>query len=73
MRVNKLGNSSVEYGLAIFREDEDEAAAEGHFIHVFVDRKTSKPTPIPENLRKALAGAVSTAKCFGPDENNRGL
>tara|TARA_Y100001972_G_C7582939_1_gene292359 strand:- start:92 stop:535 length:444 start_codon:yes stop_codon:yes gene_type:complete len=54
LRVNKLGNSSVEYGLAIFRDGEDDAAAEGFFIHVFVDRKSRKPTPIPDRLRKAL-------------------
>ena len=58
MRVNRLGNSSVEYGLAIFREGDDEAAAEGHFVHVFVDRHSRKPTPIPENLRKALQGIL---------------
>jgi acyl-CoA thioester hydrolase len=54
LRVNRLGNSSVEYGLAIFREGEEMAAAEGHFIHVFVDRISRRPTPIPELLRSAL-------------------
>jgi len=55
LRVNRLGNSSVEYGLAIFREGEEMAAAEGCFTHVFVDRASRRPTPIPEQLRKALA------------------
>ena len=54
LRVNRLGNSSVEYGLAIFREGEEMAAAEGHFTHVFVDRNSRRPTPIPELLRNAL-------------------
>jgi acyl-CoA thioester hydrolase len=54
MRVNRLGNSSVEYGLAIFREGEQQAAAEGHFTHVFVDRDTRRPVPIPPNIRTAL-------------------
>ena len=55
LRVNRLGNSSVEYGLGIFREGEDIAAAEGYFTHVFVDRASRRPTPIPEQLREALA------------------
>lgn len=55
LRVNRLGNSSVEYGLAIFREGEETAAAEGYFTHVFVDRKTRRPTAIPEVLRQALS------------------
>lgn len=55
LRVNRLGNSSVEYGLAIFREGEEVAAAEGYFTHVFVDRINRRPTPIPETLRQALA------------------
>ena len=54
LRVNRLGNSSVEYGLAIFRDGDEEAAAEGYFIHVFVDRHSRKPTPIPDALRNAL-------------------
>ncbi len=55
LRVNRLGNSSVEYGLAIFREGEETAAAEGYFTHVFVDRENRRPTLIPETLRQALA------------------
>ena len=54
MRVNRLGNSSVEYGLAIFRDGDEQAAAEGFFTHVFVDRQSRRPTPIPDSLRAAL-------------------
>lgn len=54
LRVDKLGNSSVTYGIAIFREGEDEAAANGQFIHVFVDRESGRPTPIPDQIRNAL-------------------
>ena len=54
LRVNRLGNSSVEYGLAIFREGEELAAAEGYFTHVFVDRGSRRPVPIAEALRNAL-------------------
>jgi acyl-CoA thioester hydrolase len=55
VRVDRLGNSSVQYGIAIFREGEEQAAAHGHFVHVFVDRAADKSVPIPENLRTALA------------------
>lgn len=54
VRVDKLGNSSVQYGIAIFREGEDEAAAHGHFVHVFVERAANKSVPIPDSLRAAL-------------------
>lgn len=54
LRVNRLGVSSVEYGLAIFREGEDEAVADGHFVHVFVSRADNKSVPVPELIRKAL-------------------
>lgn len=54
LRVSKLGNSSVRYEIAIFRNDEDQAAAEGHFVHVYVDAATRRPTPIPPSLRAAL-------------------
>jgi len=54
LRVDRLGNSSVQYGVAIFKEGEDHAAADGHFVHVFVDRKTNKPVAIPDNMRASL-------------------
>ncbi|WP_432474674.1 acyl-CoA thioesterase [Amphritea sp. HPY] len=55
LRVDRLGNSSVQYGVAIFAEGQDQASAFGHFVHVFVDRTTNKPVPIPEKIRTALA------------------
>lgn len=54
LRVNKLGNSSVTYGVAIFKGDDTEASAYGEFIHVFVNRDTNKSVPIPEEIRNAL-------------------
>jgi acyl-CoA thioester hydrolase len=54
LRVDRLGNSSVQYGIAIFREGEQEAAAHGHFVHVFVERAENRSVPIPQNLRTAL-------------------
>ncbi len=58
LRVGKLGRSSVRYEIGIFGPGEDEAAAEGWFVHVFVDRGTRRPAPIPERLRAALARLV---------------
>lgn len=54
LRVTKLGNSSVRYEVAIFRENEEMASAQGHFIHVYVDRANRKPCPIPGNMREVL-------------------
>jgi acyl-CoA thioester hydrolase len=54
VRVDKLGNSSVQYGIAIFKTGEEQAAAHGHFVHVFVERAENKSVPIPQNLRVAL-------------------
>ena len=54
LRVGKLGNSSVRYEIGIFKRGEDEAAASAHFVHVFVERATRKPVPIPPRLRAAM-------------------
>lgn len=54
VRVDKLGNRAVTYGIAIFSADNDQAAAHGHFVHVFVDRGTRTPTAIPAQMRQAL-------------------
>ena len=55
LRVGKLGNSSVQYELAVFKQGEEQACAAGRFVHVFVDRQSNRPVPIPERLRAALA------------------
>ena len=55
LRVDRLGNRAVTYGIAIFPEGDDQAAAHGHFVHVFVDRDTRRAVPIPESLRAALS------------------
>lgn len=47
IRVTKLGRSSVRYAVGIFRAAEDVASAEGHFVHVYVDRASMRPLPIP--------------------------
>jgi acyl-CoA thioester hydrolase len=55
LRVVKLGNSSVRYEIGLFRAGEAVPAAEGDFVHVFVDRVTRRPQAIPDALRAALA------------------
>ncbi|MGE8572458.1 MAG: acyl-CoA thioesterase [Acinetobacter amyesii] len=52
--IEKIGNSSLRYDLAIFKQGQNEAAAQGHFVHVFVDRQTRKSTSIPDDMRDAL-------------------
>ncbi len=54
VRVARLGHSSVRYELAVFREGEEDAAAQGHFVHVYVDRTSRRPVELPTRLRAAL-------------------
>jgi len=54
LRLAHLGRSSVRYEVGIFRAGEDAASAQGHFVHVFVDRKTRRPVELPERMRRAL-------------------
>ncbi|WLH79640.1 MULTISPECIES: acyl-CoA thioesterase [unclassified Pseudomonas] len=59
LRVGKLGNSSVQYELAVFKAGEDEACAAGRFVHVFVERGSNQPVPIAGVLREALQRLVA--------------
>lgn len=54
VRVAHLGTSSVRYELGVFRQGDDTAAAEGHFVHVYVDRDARTPTPLPAEVRAVL-------------------
>ena len=54
LRVARLGTSSVRYEVGIFRNDDPLAAAQGHFVHVYVDRASGRPAPLPADLRAAL-------------------
>ena len=58
LRIAKLGTSSVRYEVAIFLAGDPAARAFGDFTHVFVDRVTQRPTPLPEPLRAALQKLV---------------
>jgi acyl-CoA thioester hydrolase len=55
LRVAKLGNASVRYELALYRNDEALPAAAGHFVHVYVDRASNRSVPVPEAVRAVLA------------------
>jgi len=54
VRVDKLGHRAVTYGIGIFTADSDEAVANGHFVHVFVERESRTSTAIPAQIRAAL-------------------
>ena len=54
VRVARLGRSSVTYEIGLFAGDAPESAAAGHFIHVYVDRATRRPVPLPEPLKAVL-------------------
>jgi len=54
LRVAKLGTSSVRYEVGIFRNGDMLAAAQGYFVHVYVNRAGGRPVPLPANLRAAL-------------------
>jgi len=58
VRVDRLGTRSVTYGLGIFTEGSEQAAADGAFTHVFVDRITRKSAAIPDAMRDALERIV---------------
>jgi acyl-CoA thioester hydrolase len=55
IRVAHLGTSAVRYELGIFRDGDESAAAEGHFVHVYVARATMRPVAMPDAVRAALS------------------
>lgn len=59
LRVAHLGRSSVRYEIGLFAPKTETAAAQGHFVHVYVDRATRKPVELPPELRAALAPLVT--------------
>jgi acyl-CoA thioester hydrolase len=54
LRVARLGDRSVRYEIGLYRNEEDTAAAQGHFVHVYVQRTTRRATALPPAMRKAL-------------------
>ena len=61
LRVARLGTSSVRYAIGVFAVGEDAAAATGHFVHVWVDRASRRPTPVPAAIRAALMPLLAGA------------
>jgi acyl-CoA thioester hydrolase len=59
LRVDRLGRTSIAYGIGLFREGEVLAAAEGRFTHVYVDAATRQPVPLPAALRAAAAAIAA--------------
>ena len=58
LAVERLGTSSVTYRLGVFAEGGSAAAAEGEFTHVYVDRASRKPAPLPEEWRAKLSALI---------------
>ena len=58
IRVAKLGNSSVRYEVGLFAQGEPLTAAKGHFVHVYVDKHTRRPIPLPAQLKTTLETLV---------------
>ena len=58
VRVAQLGRSSVRYEIGLYAGDAPDSAAAGHFIHVYVDRVTRRPVPLPEPLKAVLQSWV---------------
>jgi acyl-CoA thioester hydrolase len=54
LRVAKLGNSSVRYEIALYRNDDPLPCAAGHFVHVYVERSSNRSVPIPASVRTVL-------------------
>ena len=54
MKVVHLGNSSVRYEIGLFRNEEDTACAVGEFVHVYVNRASNRPVPIPDDVRAVV-------------------
>ena len=57
--MTHLGNTSVRYEIALFRNDEDVASAVGEFVHVYVERATNRPSRIPDAVREVLGSLVA--------------
>ena len=54
LRVIRVGRTSVVYAVAMFRKGEQEAAATGHWVHVYVNRESQQPMPVPELIRSVM-------------------
>jgi acyl-CoA thioester hydrolase len=58
IRVAHLGRSSVRYEIGLYADNAPRSAAAGSFVHVYVDRASRRPVPVPDALRAALAPLI---------------
>lgn len=68
IRVARVGTSSVQYEVGLFRNDDKIAAAEGYFVHVYVERTARRPTPIPDHFRQILKDLSVSSNEAGPEK-----
>ena len=54
LTVSHIGSTSVRYELGLFGKDDEMARADGYFVHVFVDRESNRPQPVPDLVRGSL-------------------
>ncbi len=66
VRVTRIGTSSVRYAIGIFRPGDPAAIADGHFVHVYVDRASRRPGPVPPRVRAALERLLVPGEPAGP-------
>ncbi len=59
LRVTRIGRSSVRFEVGLFRNDEELAAAQGHFVHVYVDRATRRPVELPVEMKESLTALIN--------------
>jgi acyl-CoA thioester hydrolase len=62
LRVTRLGTSSVTYDIGLFERGEDDPAASGYFVHVWVERASRRPTAVPAAIRSALESLLDPRK-----------
>jgi len=55
LRLERLGRSSIVYHVGLFRESDEDPAAIGRFVHVYVDSRSREVVPVPEPIRKAVS------------------
>ena len=54
LKIKHLGNSSVQYDIGLFKNDNNNISARGHFVHVLIDKDSNKSLQIPSTIKKAL-------------------
>lgn len=61
LRVGSTGSSSVTYEIGLFESGAERASAFGRFVHVYVERESRRPQPLPAPLQRALAALIAPA------------